>query len=212
MRFGSFPEWAETLSEGIRSHFDCEQARSCCFNCSGPWSSLCYFSHCPQAPCALANAEYRHVPTPPLFSHMTRYITMQIAEREPLFDQLIANKYKPGEGLKPHVDLMRFQDGIAIVSLQAAATLSFTKGERKVDILLSPGDLLLLEGEARCICPSLLRVHCERCLSAQVGALHTGCLGSAAAVAKVVCVLLPAAASEMQEVLGETARCMVPLE
>ncbi|CAL5218435.1 g116 [Coccomyxa viridis] len=73
----------------------------------------------------------------------------QLAERQPLFDQLIANKYRPGEGLKPHVDLMRFQDGVAIVSLQAAATLSFTKGDRRVNVLLLPGDLLLLEGEAR---------------------------------------------------------------
>ena len=74
----------------------------------------------------------------------------QTAARRPLFDQLIANKYEPGEGLKPHVDLMRFQDGIAIVTLQAAAILSFTKGIGKLDVLLSPGDLLLLEGEARC--------------------------------------------------------------
>lgn len=29
MRFGGFPDWAEDLAEDIRTHFDCEQARSC---------------------------------------------------------------------------------------------------------------------------------------------------------------------------------------
>ena len=51
----------------------------------------------------------------------------------------------------PHVDLMRFQDGIAIVSLEASAVLSFSKVEEKHGVLLSPGDLLLLEGEARSV-------------------------------------------------------------
>ena len=135
---------------------------------------------------------------------MTRHLIMQIAERQPLFDQLIANKYKPGEGLKAHVDLMRFKDGIAIVSLQAAATLSFTKGKSKVDVLLLPGDLLLLEGEARCREPP----PCFGCIvngvcPAQAGRLQPGCLGSSAAVANIESILSsPAAASGMQEVLG----------
>lgn len=51
--------------------------------------------------------------------------------------------------MKPHVDLLRFQDGIAIVSLQSSAILAFTRGEEVVDVRLDPGDLLLLEGEAR---------------------------------------------------------------
>lgn len=95
-----------------------------------------------------------------------RYIfILQVATRAPLFDQLIANAYQPGEGLKPHVDLMRFQDGIAIVSLLSATLLTFTMGEERVDVLLDPGDLLLLEGQARCavsqFCPFL---EAEPCL------------------------------------------------
>ena len=152
MRFGGFPAWAEDLAEGIRSHFDAEQARSCCcdhlqavrsFMCPVP---LIAPRHHALVQTLSTNRCQRHAS----MSHMTRHVTMQLAERQPLFDQLIANKYRPGEGLKPHVDLMRFQDGVAIVSLQAAATLSFTKGDRRVDVLLLPGDLLLLEGEARC--------------------------------------------------------------
>ena len=48
------------------------------------------------------------------------------------------------------MDLLRFQDGIAIVSLQSSAILAFTRGDELVDVQLDRGDLLLLEGEARC--------------------------------------------------------------
>ncbi|OAE34067.1 hypothetical protein AXG93_4280s1160 [Marchantia polymorpha subsp. ruderalis] len=49
----------------------------------------------------------------------------QILEREPLFDQMIANSYQPGEGIRAHVDLMRFEDGIAIVSLLSTCIMTF---------------------------------------------------------------------------------------
>ncbi|XWS31704.1 hypothetical protein CRYUN_Cryun23aG0099000 [Craigia yunnanensis] len=84
--------------------------------------------------------------------------------REPLFDQLIVNVYHPGEGIGAHVDLMRFEDGIAIVSLESSCVMHFTRvkggfdivehGERhplirKVPVLLTPGSLVLMSGEAR---------------------------------------------------------------
>ncbi|XP_038905579.1 uncharacterized protein LOC120091559 [Benincasa hispida] len=85
--------------------------------------------------------------------------------REPLFDQMIANVYQPGEGICAHVDLMRFEDGIAIVSLESPCVMHFTrvdetscdpsiKGEvdlsaTKVPVYLNPGSLVILWGEAR---------------------------------------------------------------
>uniref|UniRef100_M1AT61 Fe2OG dioxygenase domain-containing protein n=1 Tax=Solanum tuberosum TaxID=4113 RepID=M1AT61_SOLTU len=79
--------------------------------------------------------------------------------REPLFDQLIANKYQPGEGICPHVDLMRFEDGIAIVSLESSCVMHFSRVENetcsaqdpphKTPVLLTPGCLILMWGEAR---------------------------------------------------------------
>ena len=117
---------------------------------------------------------------------------MQIRSRHPVFDQMIVNSYKPGEGIKSHIDLMKFDDGIAIMSLGSPATMTFTRAEalgtamaqsgfeteaasRKIcngcsdnklvfactsndsrnlnslqqNIVLEPGDLLLLHGEAR---------------------------------------------------------------
>ncbi|KAF9915325.1 hypothetical protein BX616_006411 [Lobosporangium transversale] len=46
-------------------------------------------------------------------------------ERDPLFDQSIMNLYYPGDGIKPHVDLARFEDGIIIVSLISAINMDF---------------------------------------------------------------------------------------
>ena len=68
------------------------------------------------------------------------------------FDQLVVNRYEPGEGICAHVDLLRFADGVAILSLGSPAVMSFTMGSSARNILLEPGDLLLLEGEARCPC------------------------------------------------------------
>ncbi|XVF21949.1 hypothetical protein REPUB_Repub12eG0133200 [Reevesia pubescens] len=84
--------------------------------------------------------------------------------REPLFDQLIVNVYHPGEGICAHVDLMRFEDGIAIVSLESSCVMHFTRveggpdivehGEKhptiiNIPVLLTPGCLVLMSGEAR---------------------------------------------------------------
>jgi len=41
------------------------------------------------------------------------------------FNQLIINYYPPGKGIKPHVDLMRFQDGIVGVSLVSSVVMQF---------------------------------------------------------------------------------------
>ena len=54
-------------------------------------------------------------------------LVMQMGNRLPLFDQMIVNSYKPGEGIISHVDLLKFDDGIAILSLGAPATMTFTK-------------------------------------------------------------------------------------
>lgn len=50
---------------------------------------------------------------------------VQIGARRPLFDQMILNRYGLAEGLKPHVDLLQFQDGICIVSVGSSAVLTF---------------------------------------------------------------------------------------
>lgn len=76
--------------------------------------------------------------------------------REPLFDQLIINVYQPGEGICAHVDLLRFEDGISIVSLESSCVMHFTcvgdddgEGGKKIPVYLTPGSLVLMSGEAR---------------------------------------------------------------
>ncbi|KAF9435664.1 hypothetical protein BGZ76_005777 [Entomortierella beljakovae] len=53
------------------------------------------------------------------------YCDDQWTKRSPLFDQSIMNLYFPGDGIKPHVDLARFEDGIVVISLLSAINMDF---------------------------------------------------------------------------------------
>jgi alkylated DNA repair dioxygenase AlkB len=76
------------------------------------------------------------------------------------------------QGICAHVDLLQFEDGIAILSLESSCVMHFARlpegssrcqydyqardpkefpstGEEKIPVLLEPGDLILLSGEAR---------------------------------------------------------------
>lgn len=126
MRFGDLPGWAATLSSllyaSISSTKNCDKLGT-----TGPGV--------PEAPSG------HEVP-----------LASNLLERVPLFDQMIVNSYQPGEGIGPHVDLARFEDGIAVLSLLSPSVMRFRKCEKpaeKVDVLLSPGDMILLSGDAR---------------------------------------------------------------
>ena len=77
-----------------------------------------------------------------------------------VFDQMIVNNYVPGDGLKPHVDLAAFADGVAVVSLQSAVVMDMyppvvcgggggMEYETSYPVWLAPGDVLFLSGDAR---------------------------------------------------------------
>jgi alkylated DNA repair dioxygenase AlkB len=42
------------------------------------------------------------------------------------FDQYVVNAYLPGEGLKPHVDLAAFDDGVCVVSLLSSTVMDLS--------------------------------------------------------------------------------------
>ncbi|CAJ1417520.1 unnamed protein product [Effrenium voratum] len=85
------------------------------------------------------------------------------------FDQLIVNAYNRGEGIRPHVDLLKFGEQVAGVSLGSEATLKLRRiraerlpvkpGEEcrlseedlevSVSVALAPGDVYGLAGPAR---------------------------------------------------------------
>ena len=83
--------------------------------------------------------------------------------RRPLFDQMITNAYAPGQGISSHVDIPhRYNDGIVGFSLLSSCLMTFRRcsqgaagggrlgaAEPVVDVLLRPGDLLAMSGEAR---------------------------------------------------------------
>ncbi|KAF9162296.1 hypothetical protein DFQ26_003687 [Actinomortierella ambigua] len=97
------------------------------------------------------------------------------SSRSPLFDQCILNLYRPGDGIRPHVDLARFEDGIIVISLMSPTTMDFYPAKNpmspsgsahgtgveqvrcttendaapSLSLRLDPGSVLVLEGEAR---------------------------------------------------------------
>ncbi|CEL59585.1 hypothetical protein RSOLAG1IB_03518 [Rhizoctonia solani AG-1 IB] len=66
--------------------------------------------------------------------------------------QAILNRYNPGEGIKPHIDLPnRFADGIIIVSLASGIVMDFAHETKKqaISAWLPPRSIVIMEGEAR---------------------------------------------------------------
>lgn len=99
MRFGDLPEWASELCGLV-------QRAICCYDVM---CKICNISTtCP-------HEDQKGSPFSP-----------ELLWREPLFDQMIVNSYQPGEGICAHVDLLRFEDGIAIVSLESPCVMHFT--------------------------------------------------------------------------------------
>ncbi|CAN6373347.1 unnamed protein product [Urochloa humidicola] len=135
MRFGDLPSWATELSTLIRE-------------------AICVGDVNVDVGAEMTNEDEDACPLP-----------SDLLWREPFFDQMIANRYNPGEGICAHVDLMRFDDGIAIVSLESACVMHFSRAEprgtaldtlkqgdgkpRKVPVYLNPGSLVVMSGDAR---------------------------------------------------------------
>jgi hypothetical protein len=67
------------------------------------------------------------------------------------FDQYILNRYLPGDGINPHVDLDRFEDGVVIGCVLGAATMQFEHVDLKLkyDLYLEENDVLILSKSAR---------------------------------------------------------------
>ena len=81
-----------------------------------------------------------------------------LARGDRLFDQMICNSYFPGEGLKPHVDLAAFADGVAVVSLESSSVMDMHPPpppenepvtSASIPARLDPGDVLFPADDAR---------------------------------------------------------------
>lgn len=65
-------------------------------------------------------------------------------------DQAIINEYLPGQGIADHVDCTPcFGDAIASLSLGSPVVMDLKRDGRVAPVVLEPGSLLVLRGEAR---------------------------------------------------------------
>lgn len=66
------------------------------------------------------------------------------------FNQLIVNEYLPGQGISAHVDCVPcFAGTVVSVSLGSQCVMVMSDKDAKVDLLLQPGSLLIMQGDAR---------------------------------------------------------------
>ena len=71
---------------------------------------------------------------------------------EIILDQATVNEYEPGQGLRSHIDCVTcFGDTLITISLGSPYVMDFTHSQtqEKRELLLLPGSLLVLKGEAR---------------------------------------------------------------
>jgi hypothetical protein len=68
--------------------------------------------------------------------------------RQPLFDSLILNKYRPGDGICAHVDLLRFEVSMQPATQQAGTVLRVST--RQVDLPCAGWHCSLVSGLASC--------------------------------------------------------------
>lgn len=83
-------------------------------------------------------------------SLVERILAADLASQQ--FDQLIVNEYLPGQGIAPHIDSIScFDNEIVSISLGSPCVMTFSNPtpEQKIDVLLEPGDLLLMRDESR---------------------------------------------------------------
>ncbi|KAJ1722307.1 hypothetical protein LPJ53_003257 [Coemansia erecta] len=125
---------------------------------------------------AWLTAQYFHAPDAnqamhfgALLDHTTplgylAHVCRPLRQNPHAFDQAIMNMYGAGEGIGDHVDLRRFMDGICGVSFGAPAVMRLARvtdgarqeryaeeaeGEDALYVEVRPGDVYVLEGEAR---------------------------------------------------------------
>ena len=82
-------------------------------------------------------------PIPDIFRELAAWLAIRA-------DQIIVNKYEPGQGIAPHIDnLSLFGDTVSSLSLGSATAMEFTRGRDRREIILRPRSLLTLTGAAR---------------------------------------------------------------
>ena len=65
-------------------------------------------------------------------------------------DQILVNKYEPGQGIAPHTDDARhFGPRVAALSLGSDVTMDWARGDRYVALRAPRRSLVVFEGEAR---------------------------------------------------------------
>lgn len=75
--------------------------------------------------------------------------TLDALELKIEFNQVLINKYQPGEGIASHIDADIFGDTILCLTVNSGAVLYFEKGNELHSIYPDNGDIYLMQKDAR---------------------------------------------------------------
>lgn len=78
-------------------------------------------------------------------------VLLELAEelKLPTPENIIVNRYLPGEGISPHIDLNAFGDTVASLTLGSGIQIDFKKGNDEKCLYLLPRSLFIMQDEAR---------------------------------------------------------------
>ena len=65
------------------------------------------------------------------------------------FNQIIVNKYEPGQGIFPHIDNRNYGPVIACFTFSSGGGMVFQKGSEKYELYTVPNSLYIMSGDAR---------------------------------------------------------------
>lgn len=74
---------------------------------------------------------------------------LKIIETTYCFNQCIVNNYYSGQTISKHIDAKIFGKVIGCFSLKSEATMKFTRGDKHINLKVSPNSLYIMSDEAR---------------------------------------------------------------
>lgn len=77
------------------------------------------------------------------------YQVATFIEKDYIFDQVIVNRYLPGQGISPHIDLNIFGKYIVSFTFKGGREMEFTRNEEKFKMYAKERSMYVMTGESR---------------------------------------------------------------
>jgi len=86
---------------------------------------------------------------PPIIHQLRELIRIHQDTPTEQFNQCIINKYEIGQGISPHIDLVKYGPTICCFSLGSTAIMEFNRNNKNTEVFIEPDSLYVMSDEAR---------------------------------------------------------------